>query len=118
MTKAERIRELTEKYPHLTSGEISERLGCNDAYVRAVWQRMKGGGKSAADRAYEERYRIEHGRSPSTVCRERRFRRNPNLKAKWLEQIARWKANNPEKQRGYERTSRARKKAERDASHA
>lgn len=117
MTKAERIRELTAKYPHLTSGEISERLGCNDAYVRAVWQRSRGGGKSSADRAYEERFRLKHGQSPSTVLRNRRFQKDPGYRAKYLASIAQWKAKNQDRQRGYEKASRARKKAA-EASHA
>lgn len=120
MTKAERIRELKARHPHLTSGEISEVIGCNDAYVRAVWQRMRGtGGQSDADRAYEKKCRAKFGgRSRKSVRDMERYRSDPEFRAKRKERAARWKAGHPEKNRESVRRWRERKKAEREASHA
>lgn len=55
MTKTERIRRLTDGTRSTT--QIAETVGCSPAYVRAVWQRMRGGGISAADRKYREKRR-------------------------------------------------------------
>lgn len=50
MTKSERIRDLVKL--GMTNAEIAHYVGCQQSYVRAVRQRIAGGGLSAADRKY------------------------------------------------------------------
>lgn len=76
MTKADRIRELTEKCPQLDSVQIGQRLGCSDAYVRAVWQRIRGGGYSAADRNYA----LKVTGSPDIHPRTWRYQNDPEFR--------------------------------------
>jgi hypothetical protein len=118
MTKAEKIRELTAKHPGLSSPEIGKRVGCSGAYVRAVQQRQKGGGLSAADRAYDEKFMAEHGRSSSAFRSFNKYHTDAKFRAKCNARSTRWRKENQERKKATERAYYFRKKAEREASHA
>lgn len=53
MTKTEKIKELLKL--DLTTKQIAEHVGCRQSYVRAVKQRVAGGGLSKADINYLSR---------------------------------------------------------------
>lgn len=86
MTKTDRIRELTKKHPRWTSAQIAEVVGCGDAYVRAVWQRMKGGGYSAADMNYRVKISGDPNMHPSTyrTRTDPEYRESRNARAREL----------------------------------
>lgn len=83
MSKAALIRKRLEQ--GLSTHAIAAELGCHDAYVRAVKQRMLAGGLTAADRRWQaSEYRREMNRQRSQKY-YRKLRGDPEL---WTKKLA------------------------------
>lgn len=59
-TKTDQIKAFLE-HSNLSSREIADAVGCSPDYVRAIRQRLIGGGTSAADKKYLAAFVARHG---------------------------------------------------------
>lgn len=117
MTKAERIRKLAEKHPEWRPKQIAALCDCLPSYVRVVLrQRTLPGGMSESDIRYDAKIRSEHGTSARCFFAMRKYRSDPEYRAKSIAAAVRWRRENNKYRNEYLRAHYARKKAERAAS--
>lgn len=85
----------------LSNKKISEEVGCSAAYVRAVQQRLLGGGMSKADKRYV----------PEKLRRTRdRYASDPEYRQSRIDNSKRWAASNRDRVNAIQRAYRARAK--------
>lgn len=109
LSKADQIRKLL----HLSNAVIAERMGCSDAYVRAVRQRTRSDGRpqwTLTGLKWVEKNR-ERVRARKNARHKERYQSDPEYRRRQLEATKRWQLANREHRLAYERKRRAEARA-------